>query len=235
MIRLGQLLLNMTPRIAVAITDRDSNSAIAAAHADVLEVRADEFGNRDAGFITDQIKRFREVGLPMILTVRNDPAEGARHALEDSLKYTIFAAAITLVDAVDIELSSLIKTDVRKLAKDNGKVVIVSKHDFQQTLADAALESFFQDAKSFGADIVKVAMHANSIHDVRRLMAFTLKHQESPIITVSLGTQGMISRLALPAMGSLLTYSYISQATAPGQIPLAALQQDFRRYYPDQA
>ncbi len=235
MIRLGQLVLDTTPRIAVAVTDRDHNSAIAAAHADVLEVRADEFSDTDEAYVTGQVKRIRDIGLPMILTVRNDPAEGARHALEDSRKYRIFADAITLVDAVDIELSSLIRADVRKLAQDNGKVVIVSKHDFQKTLPDEALDAFFQDAKGFGADIVKIAMQANTIHDVRRLMAFTLKHQESAVITVSLGTRGMISRLALPAMGSLLTYSYISQATAPGQIPLAALQQDFRRYYPDQS
>ncbi len=231
MIHSGRLLLDGKPRIAAAITDKDANDVILASGADVLEVRVDEFSNREEAYVTEQVRRIRDAGLPMILTVRNDPAEGARLAMEDVIKRSLFVAAIALVDAVDIELSSPIKADVIKLARDNGKLVIVSKHDFNQTLADEALESTFMAARIAGADIVKLAMQANAPDDVRRLTAFALRHQNDHIITVALGPQGAITRLAFPAMGSLLTYSYISQPTAPGQIPLKVLQEDFRRYY----
>ncbi len=231
MIHSGRLFLDDKPRIAAAITDKDMQDGILASGADVLEVRVDEFSNKDVIYVRDQVRRIREAGLPMILTVRNDPAEGARHAMEDPVKYSVFAAVISLVDAVDIELSSPIRVDVIKLARDNGKVVMISKHDFNQTLADEALEAIFISAKATGADIVKIAMQANTQADVRQLTAFTLRHQNDNIIMVSLGQYGAITRLALPAMGSLLSYSYISQSTASGQIPIKTLREDFRRYY----
>ncbi len=234
MMNLGNVVLGAVPRIVIAVTDQDQNSTIDRSCADILEVRADEFQDSSLPYAQAQIKRISDAGLPMILTIRNDAKEGGRSAaITDEQKYKIFESAISLVDALDIELSSRIIARVIKLARDNGKIIIVSSHDFKQTVSDDQLEDCFKRSRNAGADIVKIAMQAHTKDDVKRLMAFTLKHDADNVVTVSLGSVGSMSRLMLPAMGSLLTYSYLGKESAPGQIHLSRLQEDLRFYYPE--
>jgi len=234
MLNLGNVVLDTVPHIVVAVADQDQNSSIVRSCADILEVRADEFQDKSLAYAQAQVKRISDIGLPMILTVRNDTKEGGRSpVITDEQKYKIFESVISLVNAVDIELSSQIIAKVIKLARDNGKVIIVSSHNFEQTVSDDQLEDCFQRSRNAGADIVKIAMQARTKDDVKRLMAFTLKHAADNVVTMSLGSVGSMSRLMLPAMGSLLTYSYLSKESAPGQIHLSRLQEDLRFYYPE--
>ena len=233
MIKLGNEMLGAVPKIVVAITDLETNKEIISSRADVLEVRVDGFKDTDILYVKSQLERIRTTGLPLILTIRNDIAEGARVCMDDARKDSIFKSVIELIDAVDIELSSVILSKVMPLAKENGKVVIVSTHNFQHTAPNQTLENTFERAQSLGADIVKIAMQANTKDDVARLMSFTLAHRYDNIITMSLGALGSLSRLVYPSIGSLLTYSYIQNMTAPGQISLPKLQADMCFYYPD--
>jgi 3-dehydroquinate dehydratase I len=233
MLKLGSVALNGVPRIVVVVTDRDQNTVIESSCADILEVRVDVFENESLAYAREQVQRIKLTGVPIILTVRNDVKEGGCRAITDNDKYEIFKAMVSLVDAIDIELASPILAKVVALAREHGKVIIVSSHDLNQTASDEKLEDYFQRSKKGGADIVKIAMKANNKDDVKRLMAFTLKHGEDNVVTMSVGSIGSKSRLMLPAMGSLLTYSYLSKESAPGQIQLFRLQQDLRFYYPD--
>jgi 3-dehydroquinate dehydratase-1 len=233
MARLGNVVLDGVTKIVIAITDQDQNNAIQSSCADILEARVDEFRDQSLPHVQEQIKRLGETGSPIILTVRNDAREGGRGSITDDYKQGIFESAISFVDAVDIELSSPIAVNVIKLARDHAKTVIVSSHNFKETVSNDSLEDLFQRSSAVGADIVKIAMQANIKDDVRRLMAFTLKHKADNVVTMSLGGIGSVSRLTLPAMGSLLTYSYLSKESAPGQIQLFRLQDDLRFYYPD--
>ncbi|MCK5215899.1 MAG: type I 3-dehydroquinate dehydratase [Candidatus Omnitrophica bacterium] len=232
MIKLGKTALNSPPRLAVVIADKENNEAIGSLRVDVLEVRVDLFENMDIDYIKANISKRSKTGIPLILTIRNDPSEGGKGDISDEKKSEIFRAVISSVDAVDIELKSPIVSEVVDLAKKNQKVVIVSSHNFVETPDESVLENIFNEAVEKGADIVKMAAKAKTIDDVNALMSFTLKHKEDNIITMSLGSVGSISRLTFPAAGSLLTYSYVNKPSAPGQIPLNALQKDLRRYYP---
>lgn len=184
-------------------------------------------------YVKSSIQTRLQTKIPIILTIRNDESEGGKTTISDDRKYEIFSNVISMIDAVDIELSSPILSKVVKLAKDNTKIVVISSHNFNKTASDDKLEEILENAKSQGADIVKIAMQANSLDDVKRLASFTLKNRDKNIITISLGSVGSISRLTFPSMGSLLTYSYIGKESAPGQLPLIRLQDDLRLYYPD--
>ncbi|MCK5580087.1 MAG: type I 3-dehydroquinate dehydratase [Candidatus Omnitrophica bacterium] len=232
MIKLGNVSLDSTPRVAVVITDKETNEALQPLHVDVLEIRVDQFENLEIDYIKANISARRETGISLILTVRNDRLEGGTADISDEKKLEIFQNAISLVDAVDVELKSPVVSDVVELAKKNQKIVIVSSHDFENTPDEIALENIFKEAVKKGADIVKMATKANTADDVNRLMAFTLKHKEDNVITMSVGPIGSISRLSFFGVGSLLTYSYVTQPSAPGQVSLAMLQDDLRRYYP---
>ena len=232
MVKLGFISPGDIPKIALVITDRETNEAVKSSGVDALEVRADMFSCLDVDYIKDNVRRRRKTGIPLILTVRNAVAEGGKANISDEKKLEIFQACIALVDAVDIELSSPLLSRVIKLAKRSKRVAIVSSHNFQRTPPQGVLEGIWRKAVKKGADIVKIAAYANAQEDIRRLMLFTLEHRGDRVITMSLGNAGAISRLTFPLAGSLLIYSYIDQPSAPGQIPLKKLQQDLRRYYP---
>lgn len=232
MIKLGTTSLNSAPRIAVAITDKESNETLMSLHIDVLEVRIDRFENLELDYIKNNILERKNTKIPLILTIRNDKAEGGKSKILDETKLSIFEGITPIVDAIDIELSSLVISKVIKIAKKYKKTVIVSSHNLKETPKENILESILKKAIAKGADIVKIAARANSLDDVNKLMQFTLKHKKDNVITMALGSIGSISRLTFPSVGSLLTYSHLTQPSAPGQLPLDILQRHLRLYYP---
>ena len=60
--------------------------------------------------------------------------------------------------------------------------------------------------------------------DVLELLAATAemadRHPETPIITMSMGALGAVSRLSGEALGSAMTFANPGQASAPGQVSL---------------
>ena len=80
-----------------------------------------------------------------------------------------------------------------------------------------------------GADIAKVAVMPKNYKDVLILLNATLKarteHLEIPIITMSMGPEGGVTRLAGGLFGSDLTFAIGKEASAPGQIPIGDLRQ----------
>ena len=144
----------------------------------------------------------------------------------------MFQSVISLVAAVDIEAGSALFAPVVSLAKKHKKIAIASTHNFKFTPEHKDLERNFQHARRKGADIVKIAAQANSFADVNRLLQFTIKHKNDHLITMSLGNTGSISRVLFPLAGSLLTYSYLDQPFAPGQLPVHILQEQLCLYSP---
>ena len=80
-----------------------------------------------------------------------------------------------------------------------------------------------------GADIPKIAVMPQSKKDVLTLLAATeemaSEHADRPIITISMGKDGMISRLCGEVFGSALTFGTAGKASAPGQINVDELRQ----------
>jgi len=234
MTKLKNLLLDGNqPCIAVVVTDQEINEDIVKQGIDVLEIRVDLFQDLDKEHIQENIQQRQKTGIPLILTVRTDSQEGAEphNGISEDFKCQIFENCISLIDAVDIELTSPILSKVIALARKHQKTIIISSHNFNTTPQKDVLESILTQAKEKKADIIKIAAMAHSLDDVRMLAAFTIRHRDEEIITMSLGEKGAISRLAFPAMGTLLTYSYIGKPSAPGQIPLKTLQEHLKVYY----
>ena len=75
-----------------------------------------------------------------------------------------------------------------------------------------------------GADLPKLAVMPQSRTDVLELLAATAEmadlHPETPVITMSMGTLGAVSRLAGETFGSAMTFANPGQASAPGQVSL---------------
>ena len=220
----------MKPKIILAITDKETNAQIKAAKVDVVELRVDLFRKLAPVYVRDQVLHRRKLKLPLLLTIRNQKKEGAAKDWSIEQKTKIFEAVLPFVDMVDIELSSPILKAIITSARKLNKVIIVSMHNFDHT--PAHLENIFKKALSTRADIIKISAKANSLDDVFHMIEFTRRHRRHPLITLCMGPIGMISRLILPAMGSLYTYSFLSKPTAPGQIDVKTLNSHLKFYYP---
>ena len=222
---------NINSHIALVITDQETNSQIKNLGVGLLELRADLFKKLDPAYIIDQIKLRKKLKIPLLLTLRNQKKEGARKVFSDAIKRRIIEAVLPRIDMIDIELSSpLLKQVVVRACKLNKKV-IVSSHYLQGMPRD--LESILKKSLSVKADIVKIAARANSFDDVMTMLNFTHRHRKHPLITMSLGPLGVLSRLVFLAAGSRYTYTFLNKPIAfGGQVDVAALKSHLKIYYP---
>jgi len=229
MIRLGDLTLGTMPRIAVAVTDAALADPGWAALADVVELRIDQFEHRDAAHAAAACRAARALGRPLIATVRWT-AEGGAGALGDDARRTFFEAAAPHVDALDVELRSPLRDDIVGLARRLSRLAIVSFHDFEHTPDDLMLRTALDRGAEHG-DVVKIATATHTPDDLGRLLDL-LRASGPPRIVIGMGALGAASRLLFPLVGSLLTYSFVDEPTAPGQLALAELYDALRHYSP---
>ena len=232
MLKIGALELGSSPRIAVPMSDAGEPVQAEALrrYADVIELRIDRFRSHDPAHVADVCRRTRALGHPLIATVRAAD-EGGDGALSDDQRLGLFAAALPLVDAVDVELRAPIRDRVVALARGRGALVIASHHDFTRTPSAAELDHIC-DAAGPAHDVLKIATYAADPADTERLLDVLRVRRRQGLIVIGMGPHGVASRVFFPLLGSLLTYGFVDRAAAPGQLPLAELYAALRRYSP---
>jgi 3-dehydroquinate dehydratase-1 len=220
------------PRVVAAGGETEIDALAAADGADVVELRADLFGDPRPDALPAVLERVRAGGRPAILTVRA-AAEGGRLD-DDVLRRSLYRAGLAHADAIDVEIASTaLVEDVVPRARALGRTVILSAHVLDTTPDAATLHGLVERARALGADVTKVATHARDLDGLRRLIAMTLAERTHGVVTLALGPMGPLSRVVLPAAGSLLTYAHVGRPTAPsGQLALAELAPLVRRLFP---
>ena len=201
---------------------------------DLVEWRIDGFDQaqdiaKSLATLYDLRKEIRSI--PLIFTCRIDSEGGIQTFSRDTRLNLILESIQTgLVDLIDIELSNdaeFIDTIIAD-AKQNKVNVILSYHDFEKTPGEDFILERLLSAQTIGADIAKVAVMPNGIKDVLTLLNATLRARTSelkiPLITMSMGAQGIVTRLAGGLFGSDITFAIGKNASAPGQIPIEDLR-----------
>ena len=234
MIKLGSLsLLNEIPRIAASFSGNASLKVIQDAKhlgLDIVEARVDRYTRHDKKYVIDEIKKFKS--FPSIGTIRSKK-EGGHWDRSDAERLSLFKAIIPAVDAIDIEISSKeILKDVVKAAHAAKKIVLISHHDFKKTPDLDELNRIANEAKSIGADIVKVATFILRHEDIQTLAQFTITNKSGGVVSIGMGDKGTATRILFPALGSLITYAALGRSTAPGQLEYADTVDLIRRLYP---
>ncbi len=219
MLKIGSCALGERPRVVAAVSDgvpRKDAEVLLASGVDILELRIDTFSQCDTGHVVAEAVRL--AGLPLLGTIRS-AAEGGGWKGTEAERLALLRAVMPHVGALDIELSSTeILGDVVAGAHAAGLTVVGSHHHFTETPEDDALEAVVEAGVRAGVDIVKVAARCNSPEDLRRLAAFTLRHGDRAMVVIGMGPAGMLSRVFFPALGSLLTYTFLGAPSAPGQL-----------------
>jgi len=205
--------------IAVPLSDQNLEEDLRAVKelgADIVEFRIDMFERTEPDYVLSWVKRAKELGLSTILTIRS-PQEGGKDVPN---RERIFELVSPYADYTDVELSSrALIPYVRNLTKTSGKKLIISYHNFELTPANWILREVFREGMRWGADIVKVALKANSYEDTARLLCVA-RQEEGQKIIISMGKYGKISRVSGFIFGSVISYAYYRQATAEGQLSL---------------
>ncbi|MDI6729552.1 MAG: type I 3-dehydroquinate dehydratase [Thermodesulfovibrionales bacterium] len=222
--------LGEVPLIAGVLTDTDvlTINKDSLNPADLIELRVDMFEDISLEHIENIFRSAREnFKKPIIATVR-DVKEGGQWEISDRLG--IYRAVVPLSDVIDVEIGSEdILTETKKLCNTYRKLLIGSYHNFEFTPDGGFLDNIVARGKKLGVDIVKIAAMAKDREDMIRLAFLTQRHKESGIITMSMGDNGLPSRVFNPLFGSLITYGYINHPSAPGQLSASELMYIFRR------
>ena len=202
---------------------------------DVVEWRVDFF--EEATDRTGVIQALETINsilpkTPLMATFRT-AKEGGNRGISPAEYAVVNKEIITsgLVDLVDVELSTeeAIVKELVSTAKENKVAVIISSHDFERTPPMDIMVSRLLRAAELGADISKLAVMAATSKDVMALMEATRQvkedHDIGPLITMSMGGLGTVSRLSGGVFGSALTFGAAKKASAPGQIDAVELKQ----------
>lgn len=207
--------------------------AVKALAPDLVEWRADYFtGLCCHHSVTAALRALRVLlaDTPLLFTVRTKREHGEA-APDDALYCEIIthAAESGLVDLVDVELftPAAPRTALLAALRNSGVKCILSNHDFDATPPKKILLDRLAEMEALGADIAKIAVMPSSAADVLTLLDATQQralHAQIPLITMSMGRLGMVSRMAGECFGSAVTFACAEKASAPGQVPAEALK-----------
>ncbi len=237
----GRLLgAERTPLVCVPIVGRsvaallEEISFLRAAGPDLIEWRADFLDApadpRQWLAIATQLQAAAGE-VPLIFTWRS-VAEGGQSVTIDAAGrceiHTAMAAS-GLFSLVDLEsaLDATYRDPIVQAARRSGTAVILSRHDFTATPPVETMLEWFSLAQQLGADMAKVAVMPREDDDVLALLAATAQASRLlriPLISMSMGARGALSRIFGHQFGSTVTFAAGAAPSAPGQWSLVALR-----------
>lgn len=175
---------------------------------------------------------------PMIATIRTHN-EGGQLNISDADYGKTYQAYLKqpFMDMLDVEMfrdQQVVKNAVQ-LAHDKKVLIVMSNHDFKKTPSEDEIVKRLLKQDELGADILKIAVMPQNKQDVFTLMNATLKVSQlsnKPLLTMSMGKLGTISRIATANMGGSFSFGMIGEASAPGQIDVTQLKQLLKTVQP---
>jgi 3-dehydroquinate dehydratase/shikimate dehydrogenase len=220
------------PQVCAVITEETVEAARAAMKqasrvAELIELRLDFLRDFDFGNVNSLDHLLEDKPLPVIITCRSISEGGAQYVDEQIRIRLLVEGAKGLADYCDIEAASY--ADAARLSPDASRL-IVSYHNFDETPDN--LNAVYGRVTSVPAAIHKIVTHARTITD--SLTIFKLldraRDEAKPLIAMSMGQAGVITRVLGPSRGSFLTYGSIARGkeSAAGQMTCEELINKYR-------
>lgn len=211
---------------------------------DLLEWRGDWYEHiADPEQVRETLKGLRNIlgEMPLLFTFRTKREGGEKEiGVREYEKLNQFVIETGYADMIDVELfieASTMTTEITKntivgnlleAAHAHGVKVIASNHDFEKTPPKEVIVNRLCMMQEAGADMAKIAVMPRSKADVLTLLEATEEmcrlHTKTPVVTMSMSGEGMISRLCGEVFGSAITFGSAGKASAPGQIDAEELR-----------
>ncbi|SEW21830.1 type I 3-dehydroquinate dehydratase [Natrinema salifodinae] len=198
----------------------DAADPVAREHADAIEFRMD-LADEPLAALEDY-----DGEVPILATNRAE-WEGGEASDDGRLEALAEATTVDGVEAIDVELESILADEADELLETARDVSIVaSAHDFEGTPPRNELVRTLTEAGKH-ADVAKVAVTAESKADTLALLSATeqLTAHGDAVATMAMGDVGRHTRAVAPVYGSKIGYAPVDpdDATAPGQYDLETL------------
>lgn len=228
------------PKVCVPIVGRSREDILRqmkegkASGADLAEWRADWYADLwEPKALEETLGALREGlgNLPLLATFRTAGEGGEREAAAAEYEeFLMRVLASGSTDLLDVELfmgEDLLKRICRE-AHGRGVKVVASSHDFQKTPPKEEMVGRLIKMQEAGADLLKIAVMPSDAGDVLTLLSATWEmkscHAVQPVISMSMGSLGVLSRISGEIFGSALTFGAAGQASAPGQLGVEELR-----------
>jgi len=208
--------------LALALSEKDTDAARAvldkmAAKADVVEIRLDLMDEFNLATL------LRDRPCPVIVTYR-PVREGGRYDGDEDRRLAVLQEAAALgAEHIDCEADAFHKIADQSFGQTK---VIVSRHDFSRMYP--SMREVYSELCAVGGTIAKLVCTAANLLDPLEALA-VMRDSKTPVIAITMGTAGVLSRLLAPKYGAYLTFcSPNGDGTAPGQLPIDSMHQTYR-------
>ena len=232
------------PKVCVPIVGKAQGEILSAAKeimkttANLIEWRVDWFEEIfDFDKVRETLLMLREImeDRPILFTCRTSD-EGGEISLTEQQYKILNQVAIEsgMIDLIDVEMFSFgtVTEELIYFARENNVKVVGSNHDFDSTPAQQEILKRLIFMQENGADIPKIAVMPQDAKDVLTLLSateeMTREHNETPIITMSMGAKGVISRVSGLLFGSAVTFAAVGKTSAPGQLEVEEVRKIMR-------
>lgn len=205
---------------------------------DIVEIRSDAFDNMSR---SEHLSLVNEVcselsDLPIIYTYRtsHEGGSGSKSYAEykDLLMDVITKCHIDIID-IEFVTGGKVISEIVDCAGEHGRTVLLSHHNFKETPRLEEMQKMLYNMHSAGGEILKLAFRPNDADDVVNMLKIVKIGKEAignKIIGISMGELGKMTRLAGGDFGSCLTYGYITNNSAPGQVHASRIKDALKAY-----
>lgn len=226
----GNNLEEVRRELAIALQNKDKF--------DIIEIRGDSFETLSH---EDHIECVNMVineltDVPILYTYRTiqEGGKGSKSAAEYEalLAHVIEECNIDIIDIEFFKYEDIVDHLVKK-AKDKDIAVLLSVHDMEDTPHFEEMMATYQAMIAQGGEILKIAYMPKNGRDVLSVLSAVHDARQAfdvPVVGISMGDTGRITRLAGGVFGSCLMYSYLEDAAAEGQVDAYLLKQNLSKF-----
>lgn len=226
----GHNLEEVRRELAIALHNKDKF--------DIIEIRGDSFEKlsheEHIECVNMVINELTDV--PILYTYRTiqEGGKGGKSAAEYEalLAHVIEECNIDIIDIEFFKYEDIVDHLVKK-AKEKDIAVLLSVHDMEDTPHFEEMMATYQAMIAQGGEILKIAYMPKNGRDVLSVLSAVHDARQAfdvPVVGISMGDTGRITRLAGGVFGSCLMYSYLEDAAAEGQVDAYLLKQNLSKF-----
>lgn len=232
MTKIGSVTINRsTPRIIASLCGRTLPELRATlkklnrSQTDIIEWRVDGFETLTAEALVPTFQTLKKLAVkPLLVTLRTQKEGGVASLTDGAYRDLALALIQSNVDAIDIEFQRKTSSCLLEAAKKKGITTVVSYHNFASTPTEKRIKEKLLVMSQTQADILKIALMPKTMEDVFSVISaarWATKNLSQPIIAISMGEKGILTRLACKSFGGCATFASLAEKTsAPGQITI---------------
>ena len=218
------------PKICIPVVGKDDEDILNQISVNLpynlIELRIDSYEEiNDFNKVLSLLNKVRRsVECPILFTCRTQNEGGnASLSLQQYSQLLTEVISSGYIDLVDIELNigNITVLDLVEKAHKKDVLAVMSYHNFDKTPAYDDIIDILEKMEVMGGDILKIAVMPLSKKDVVTLMNVSTvmsNKLDKPLIMISMGELGKITRIAGELIGSSVTFGSALKSSAPGQI-----------------